>query len=93
MHTRFLALIVAMAAVVVGFAEQQQPTSVSPGRKARMNDTPTPGRLGGVRRDPLPRLEVDVTGFQRTVPDSWQIDPVTGAQFRRVKYWCGSGSA
>ena len=83
MHTRFLALIVAMAAVVVGSADQQQPTSISPGRKARMNDTPTPGRLGGVRRDPLPRLEIDATGFQGTVPDSWQIDPVTGAQFRR----------
>ena len=34
-------------------------------------------------RDPLPRLEVDATGFQGTVPETWQIDPASGAQFRR----------
>ena len=83
MSTRFLALILAVAAAVVGTAQQQPPTSPAPGRKARMNVTPTPGRLGGVRRDPLPRLEVDATGFQGTVPETWQLDPVTGAQYRR----------
>ena len=28
------------------------------------------------------RLDVDVTGFQRTVPESWQVDPATGAEYR-----------
>ena len=82
MSTRFLALIFAIAAVVVGLAEQQQSISISPGRKARMNDTPTPGRLGGVRRDPLPRIDIDTTGFQGSVPDRWGLDPATGAQYR-----------
>ena len=83
MYTRSLALIVAVAAVVVGSAEPQQPpSSMSFGRKARMNDTPTPGRLGGVRRDPLPRLDVDATNLQISIPDTWQLDPSTGAQYR-----------
>lgn len=81
MYSRFLALVVAAAAVVAGSAEQQQATSI-PWRKARINDIPTVGRLAGVRREPLPRIAVDTTGLDISVPESWLLDPSSGAQYR-----------
>ena len=82
MHTRLLALVVAFAAVVSGSAEQQQITSSTPGRKVRTNDVPTPGSLGGVRTQPLPRIDVNTTGLQFPIPQTWAIDPATGAEYR-----------
>ena len=83
MYTRFLALVVAVAAAVVGSsADQQQAASPTHGRKARIHDIPTAGRLGGIRTEPLPRISVDTTGLRVSVPETWQRDPVTGAQYR-----------
>ena len=81
MYIRTIAAIVAAGGVAIA-AAQQPPTSTPFGQKSRINDTPTPGRLGGVRRQPLPRLSVDTTGLNRAVPESWRVDPATGAEYR-----------
>ena len=82
MHTRYLALAVAVAAVVTSSAEQPQQTATPSGRKTRINDVPTPGRLGGIRTQPQARLSVDTTGLRLSVTETWQIDPSTGVEYR-----------
>ena len=68
---------------LVGFAQQPQSPPRSIGSKQRMNDVPTPGRLGGLRTEPRPRLEVDATGVDVSLPHVWDVDPATGAEYRR----------
>ena len=80
MHTRFFALIAVVAAVLSGSA-QQSTLNVPEGRKARMNDVPTPGRFGGMRTATGPRIDVDASGLQASIPDTWPTDPVSGAQY------------
>ena len=48
-----------------------------------MDDVPTPGRLGGLRTEARPRLDLDATGVSVSLPDVWETDPATGAQYRR----------
>lgn len=68
---------------IVGFAQQPQSPQGRVGTKQRMNDVPTPGRLGGLRTEPRPRLEVDAAGVSVSLPDVWDVDPATGAEYRR----------
>ena len=82
MHTRILSLLAVVAAVLVGSAEQQPTTSIPFGRKARINDVPTPARFSGLRTQPATRLDIDPTGLQISIPQNWSVDPSTGAQYR-----------
>ena len=83
MYTRSLAFIAAATVAVAGIYAQPQQASIAPlGSKTRINDVPTPGRLGGMRTQPLPRITVNTTGRNLSLPQTWQVDPATGAQFR-----------
>jgi serine protease len=82
MSIRPVAAASAVALFVIGTVAQQQ-TAIAPfGRKARINDVPTPAQFDALREGPNPTLEIDTTGLNDSVPDTWQIDPVTGAQYR-----------
>src|SRR5688572_19645022 len=80
-------LVVLAATVVLGglavFAQQPPSAPRSIGSKQRMDDVPTPGRLGGLRTEARPRLDLDATGVSVSLPDVWEVDPATGAQYRR----------
>ena len=84
MSIRLLALVAVLASVaIVGSAQQSQPTTPQPGHKERMHDVPTPGLLGGLRTESAPQLSLDTTGLTVSLPDVWDVDPGTGAQYRR----------
>jgi serine protease len=82
MYTRLLAVAAAITAVVVVSAEQQPTTTIPFGRKARINDVPTPARFSGLRTRPVSRIDIDTTGLQLALPQTWAVDPSTGAQYR-----------
>lgn len=83
MRTRLLAVSLAAAVGVVTVYTQQQPSSTVPfNRKGRLHDVPTPGRLGGLRTQPQPRIAVNATARSLSLPQTWQVDPATGAQYR-----------
>lgn len=77
--------LVAGAALVV--SAQQPPTQPAPNRSAgykeRTHDVPTPGMLRGLRTEAGPRPTIDATGVVVPAPAVWDIDPLTGAQYRR----------
>jgi len=85
----FTLLSVVAGAALVGSAQQQQEQrprsspSGSFGSKQRIYDVATPGTLRGLRTEAGPRPSIDATGVVVPVPDVWDIDPVTGAQYRR----------
>lgn len=81
MYIRFLGLLIAVAGAVAVGSAQQQPASGA--RKVRMNDVPTPASYGGLRREARPRMTIDASGITAVVPNAWETDPVTGAQYRR----------
>jgi serine protease len=82
MYIRFLGLLIAVAGAVAVGSAQQQPAA-GPARKVRMNDVPTPGTFGGLRREARPRMTIDASGINAAIPNAWETDPATGAQYRR----------
>lgn len=75
------ALVVATG--LVGLAQQRPETPPPSVYKQRTHDVPTPGRLGALRREMPPPLTVDASGVVLSRPDTWDVDPLTGAQYRR----------
>ena len=95
MYLRLIGLFaVVTAAALVGSAQErsERPSgpngrrqSASPplSHKQRTHDVPTPGFLGGIRTEPAPQIALDTTGMTLSLPDVWDVDPSTGAQYRR----------
>ena len=82
----FALLSVFAGAALVGSAQQQQPPSTGSGAfgsKQRTYDVPTPGTLGRLRTEAAPRPSPGTTGVTVPVPNVWEVDPATGAQYRR----------
>jgi serine protease len=82
MYIRFIGLLIAVGGAVAVTTAQQPQTSGGI-RKIRMNDVPTPGAYGGLRREARPRLEVDAAGITAPAALAWEVDAATGAQYRR----------
>ena len=82
MSIRNIALLAAVIGAVAVGAAPQQPSSPF-GRKTRMQDVPTPATYGGLRREARPRMDIDAAGVSTVVPSAWEVDPTTGAQYRR----------
>ncbi len=82
MRTRSLAVILAAAIGFVTLYAQQQPSTVPFSKKGRLHDVATPGQLGGLRTQPLPRVAIAPTGRNLPLPQTWLVDPATGAQYR-----------
>ena len=84
MYLRLVGLFaVVTAAALVGSAQEPQPTARPFAYKQRTHDVPTPGFLGGLRRESAPHITFDTTGVTLSLPDVWDVDPGTGAQYRR----------
>lgn len=77
----FAALVVTTG--LVGLAQQRQEPPTRSAFKQRTHDVPTPGRLGALRSEMPPPMTVDASGVAVPRPDVWDVDPVTGAQYRR----------
>jgi serine protease len=77
---RLLVSFVAAAAASVLTSAQQGPPAA---RKQLSGDVPTPGVLRALRTEPAERIDVDATGVTLELPDVWDVDPDTGAHFRR----------
>jgi serine protease len=82
MYTRLFGLVALLAALAIVGSAQQPPTP-RPGSRERIPDVPTPGHLGGLRREAAPQITLDTTGVAESVPSSWDVDPATGAQYRK----------
>jgi serine protease len=78
-HVLATALLLWVAAM---FPRAQQPSAQGSASKQRLNDTPTPGVLLPLRTGPVvPPFELSVS--PAAVPDGWDLDPATGAYYRR----------
>jgi serine protease len=82
MYTRFIGLLIAVVGAVAVTTAQQPPLSGG-ARKVRMHDVPTPGSFGGLRREARARLQIDAGGVVLAASNAWDVDPSTGAQYRR----------
>jgi serine protease len=77
----FAALVVATG--LVGLAQQRQEGPPPSVYRQRTHDVPTPGRIGALRTEMPPQMTVDAAGVAPSLPAVWEIDPLTGAQYRR----------
>jgi serine protease len=75
------------AAGLVGSAQPQRsepPSSPrSPAYKERIYDSPTAGTFTGIRTQLAAHMPLDASGFSTELPEVWDIDPKTGAEYRR----------
>jgi serine protease len=98
MRTRLAALAVLSLAPILLVSAHQEPTQSSgAARKERMNDVPTAGVLGPLRTEAAERISIDAIPELPAVPDAWDVDPTTGAQYRRgellVRFRAGTSDA
>jgi serine protease len=76
--------IVILATVLVSLASGGQLASQSsPTRRERMHDVPTAGVLQPLRTEIGERSSIETTGVTLSVADVWDVDPATGASYRR----------
>ncbi len=68
-------------AAIALLASVQQPTGQTVG-KERLHDVPTPGVLQSLRTEPA-ELPIEPPDSNVPAPDFWELDPETGAYFRR----------
>lgn len=77
----FAALVAATG--LVGLAQQRQEPPPQSAYKQRTHDVPTPGRLGALRTEMPPQMTVNASGVAVSRPDVWDVDPLSGAEYRR----------
>ena len=73
--------ILTALAVITGIALTLDAQGPMQHRVRVTSDSPTPGRLAGIRTQASPRISPDVTGLQVDLPETWAIDPQNGAQY------------
>jgi serine protease len=84
MYVRILGMLSVLAtAVLVGVAQGPTVSNGAFGTKERSHDVPTPGVLSGLRTHAPDRPSIDTTGSDIAEPSVWEVDPDTGAQYRR----------
>jgi serine protease len=74
-------VLVNLLAVVTLLTSAQQPTGQTIG-KERLHDVPTPGVLLPLRTEPA-ELRIEPPDTNVPSPDVWELDPNTGAYYRR----------
>jgi serine protease len=75
-------LLLCTAAAVFTSAQQVDSPQFSDLRRERLNENSTPGVFLPLRTESAETPNVDVTGFTTSLPEIWEVDPSTGAEYR-----------